>query len=96
MKAEVLALSDGRFRYHGPMLAGLEGSMGPSAHIRQEGVHVILVNDREQPFDTAFSETLGLDPREMRYIGVKSSAHFPGGIRTLGGRHTRGHRAGRT
>ncbi|MXY97558.1 MAG: M81 family metallopeptidase [Gemmatimonadetes bacterium] len=85
MTAEVLALSDGRFRYHGPMLAGLEGTMGPSAHIRQEGVHVILVNEREQPFDTAFSESLGLDPKEMRYIGVKSSAHFRAGFEPWAG-----------
>ena len=34
MTAEVVALSDGRFRYDGPRNAGLEGSMGPSAHIR--------------------------------------------------------------
>lgn len=80
MTAQVLSLSDGRFRYHGPMLAGLEGTMGPSAYIRQEGVHVLLVNEREQPFDTAFSESLGLDPREMRYIGVKSAAHFRAGF----------------
>lgn len=76
MKAEVLALSDGRFHYDGPMLAGLEGRMGPSALIRQEGVYVVLVTTREQPFDTAFARTLGLDPKQMRIIGVKSAAHF--------------------
>ena len=80
MKAEVVAVSDGRFRYDGPMYAGLEGNMGPSAHIRQGGVHVLLVNAREQPFCTAFSRTLGLDPKEMRYIGVKSAAHFRAGF----------------
>ncbi len=85
MKAEVLALSDGRFHYDGPMYAGLEGYMGPSAHIRQEGIHVLLVNAREQPFCTAFSRTLGLDPKEMRYIGVKSAAHFRAGFETWAG-----------
>lgn len=85
MTAEVMALSDGRFRYHGPMLAGLEGNMGPSAHIRQGGIHVLLVSEREQPFDTAFSETLGLDPRDMQYIGVKSAAHFRAGFEAWAG-----------
>ena len=85
MTAEVVAVSDGKFRYHGPMYAGMEGNMGPSAHIRQDGLHVILVNEREQPFCTAFSESLGLDPRRMRYIGVKSAAHFRSGFESWAG-----------
>jgi len=76
MTVEVLTCSDGRFYYDGPMYAGLECDMGPSAHIRQGGIHVILTNGRDQPFDTAFARTLGLDPRQMRYIGLKSAAHF--------------------
>jgi microcystin degradation protein MlrC len=85
MTAEVVALSDGTFRYDGPMFAGLEASMGPSAHIRQGGVHVLLVSQREQPFDTAFARTLGLDPQQMRTIGVKSAAHFRAGFEPWAG-----------
>lgn len=76
MTVEVMACSDGHFHYDGPMYAGLACNMGPSAHIRQGGIHVILTNGRDQPFDTAFARTLGLDPRQMRYISVKSAAHF--------------------
>ncbi|MBI2194797.1 MAG: M81 family metallopeptidase [Planctomycetes bacterium] len=76
LRVQVVALSDGHFRYDGPMYRGLEGSMGPSAHVRHAGIHVLLVHTREQPFDLAFARTLGLDPRRMRYIGVKSAAHF--------------------
>jgi microcystin degradation protein MlrC len=85
MTVEVEAVSDGRFRYDGPMYAGLEGKMGPSAHIVQDGIHVILVSAGEQPFDTAFSRTLGLDPRQMRTIGVKSTAHFRAGFESWAG-----------
>jgi microcystin degradation protein MlrC len=85
MTAEVVALSDGRFRYDGPMYAGLGGNMGPSAHIRQGGIHVLLVSVREQPYDTAFARTLGLDPRKMRFIGVKSAAHFRAGFEAWAG-----------
>ena len=80
MTAEVVALSEGEFRYGGAMYRGLTGQMGPSAYIRQGGVHVILVTTREQPFDTAFSHTLGLHPEKMRYLGVKSAAHFRAGF----------------
>ena len=85
LEVEVHALSDGRFCYDGPMYAGLEGSMGPSAYVRSEGIHIVLVTTREQPFDTAFSRSLGLDPREMRYIGVKSAAHFRAGFESWAG-----------
>ncbi len=85
MHVEVVALSDGAFEYDGPMYVGLQGRMGPSAHIRQDGVHVLLVSEREQPFDTAFARTLGLDPRSMRYIGVKSAAHFRAGFEDWAG-----------
>ena len=85
MDVEVVALSDGAFRYDGPMYAGLSGHMGPSAHVVQRGIHVLLVSQREQPFDTAFARTLGLDPRQMRYICVKSSAHFRAGFEPWAG-----------
>ncbi len=85
MTIEVMALSGGRFYYDGPMYAGLEGRMGPSAYVLQGGVHVILVSIREQPFDTAFARSLGLDPRQMRYIGVKSTAHFRAGFEAWAG-----------
>lgn len=76
MTAEVAALSDGRFKYEGPRNRGLESSMGPSARIVQDGIHVILVSEREQPYDTAMARILGLEPRNMRYIGLKSAGHF--------------------
>jgi len=85
MTAHVVALSDGRFRYDGPMFAGLENCLGPSAHIEQNGIHVLLTTLREQPFDTAFARSLQLDPRQMRFIGVKSAAHFRAGFESWAG-----------
>ena len=85
MRAEVAVLSDGHFTYRGPRNAGLDGFMGPCAHIVQDGVHVILTTEREQPFDTALCESLDLDPREMRYLGIKSSAHFRAGFEPFAG-----------
>ena len=76
MTVAVVAISHGRFRYEGPMYAGLDGNYGPSAHVCQNGIHVILTYGREQPMGLAFSRSLGLDPQAMRYICVKSAAHF--------------------
>ena len=85
MTARVVALSDGKFSYDGPMFAGLESNLGPSAHIEQNGIHVLLTTLREQPFDTAFARSLGLDPRQMQFIGVKSAAHFRAGFESWAG-----------
>lgn len=85
MTVEIMALSDGQFKYDGPMFAGLSGNMGASAYIRQDGIHVILVSVGEQPFDTAFARTLGLDPQRMCYIAVKSTAHFRAGFEAWAG-----------
>lgn len=85
MRARVVAVSDGTFHYDGPMYAGLDATMGPSAHIEQDGLHVLLVTIREQPFDIAFSRSLDLDPRTMRYVGVKSAAHFRSGFEAWAG-----------
>lgn len=76
MHAEIRSLVDGHFRYDGPMYAGLSAEMGPSAYIRENGIHVLLVSIREQPYDSSFSRIAGLDLEKMRYIGVKSSVHF--------------------
>jgi microcystin degradation protein MlrC len=85
LQAVVMALSTGAFRYNGPIYAGLNGNMGPSAYIRQGDLHLVLVSQREQPYDTAFAQTLGLDPHQMRYIGVKSTAHFRAGFEAWAG-----------
>lgn len=85
MTVEVMALSQGEFTYDGPMYEGLSTTMGPSCYVRQDGVHVIMVTKREQPFCTAFSRTLGLDPKQMRYISVKSTAHFRAGFESWAG-----------
>jgi len=76
MQAEIVKLGDGKFRHDGPMFHGIENSLGPTAHIRQGGVHVILVTHRDQAFDMALSRTVGLEPTKMHYIGVKSAGHF--------------------
>jgi microcystin degradation protein MlrC len=85
LEVEVMALSDGAFAYDGPMYAGLTGNMGPSAYLRSKGVSVVVVTAREQPLDPAFARSLGIDCARMRYIALKSSAHFRSGFEAIAG-----------
>ena len=84
-KAEVIAVTDGAFAYDGPMFAGLTGSMGKSAWIRIDGVNIVVVTAREQPFDMAFARTLGIDCTKMNYICLKSAAHFRAAFEPIAG-----------
>ena len=47
---------------------------------KAEFMYCSPVTEREQPFDTAFSRTLGLDPRRMRYLGIKIHRTFSGKV----------------
>lgn len=83
--AEVVALTDGKFAYDGPMYAGLTSSLGSSAWLRTGGVNIVAVTGRQQPLDQAFARTLGIDCSRMKYICVKSSAHFRSGFEKIAG-----------
>ncbi len=85
MDVEVMAVSEGAFTYDGPMYAGLTGNMGRSAWLRQGGVSVVVVTAREQPLGPAFARTLGIDCARMKYIAVKSSAHFRASFEPIAG-----------
>ena len=55
LTVEVVALSDGRFRYDGPMYAGTDGNLGASVWLRHRGVNIVVVSVRMQPLDQAFA-----------------------------------------
>jgi microcystin degradation protein MlrC len=85
LEVEVVALSDGRFKYDGPMYAGLTGDLGTSAWLRHKGVNVVVVSGRMQPLDQAFARSLGIVCAAMRYIAVKSAVHFRSGFEKIAG-----------
>ena len=85
LDVEVVALSDGRFRYDGPMYAGTNGNLGLCAWLRYRGINIVVVSVRMQPLDQAFARSLGIDCSKMKYISVKSAVHFRSGFEQLGG-----------
>ena len=79
MLAEVIALSNGHFRYDGPMFSGF-GRPHRAFHLcQQDGIYVLLVTQREQPFDTAFYKHL-----DWLHIRCATSGSNPRPIFTLG------------
>jgi len=76
VKALVKMLSDGNFRNDGPMNAGVETSMGPTAVLRIGGIDVVTISSRIQTIDLQVFLSQGIDPTSKSVLVVKSVQHF--------------------
>jgi microcystin degradation protein MlrC len=75
-RALVKMLSDGRFRNDGPMNAGVETQMGPTAVLRIGGIDVVTISSRVQTIDLQVFLSQGIDPTTKSVVVVKSVQHF--------------------
>jgi microcystin degradation protein MlrC len=72
----VRTLSDGRFVHKGPMMRGLEGSLGLTAVLDVDDVKVILISHRWQTLDPEMIRFVGIDPLAEKLLVVKSTIHY--------------------
>ena len=75
-QAVVKMLSDGTFRNDGPMNAGVESNMGPTAVLRIGGIDVVTISSRVQTIDLQVFLSQGIDPVAKSVVVVKSVQHF--------------------
>jgi microcystin degradation protein MlrC len=75
-RAVVRMLSDGSFKNDGPMNAGVETGMGPTAVLRIGGVDVVTISNRIQTIDLQVFLSQGIDPTAKSVVVVKSVQHF--------------------
>ncbi|MDN7721184.1 M81 family metallopeptidase [Burkholderia gladioli] len=73
---EVAHLSDGRFRFDGPMMNGMDGELGPVACLRIEDVEIAVSATKMQMFERNQFRCAGIDPERRAILVVKSSVHF--------------------
>lgn len=76
----VRTITDGRFRNHGPMGAGVEQSMGPSVVLDTGKAQIALISSHVEPYDLNCFLSLGIDPRQKRYVMLKSRVHWRAGF----------------
>ena len=74
--AVVKAITDGVFRYEGPMSQGALGENGPSVRIAIGGVEVCISSRRAQALDRQHFRHFGIDPENKAVLAVKSAQHF--------------------
>jgi microcystin degradation protein MlrC len=82
VRAVVERLSDGVFKFTGPMFGGVTAHLGRSACLRllheRAEVRVVVGSNRCQNADLAMFRAYGIDPLAQRILAVKSAVHFLG------------------
>lgn len=80
LEVEVLVeeLSNGRFRFTGPMFGGSDADLGPVARLRitNSGVRIVVGSQRAQNADQEMFRCVGIEPADHEIIVVKSAMHF--------------------
>jgi microcystin degradation protein MlrC len=83
VRAYVHALTDGRFVNDGPMMAGVQVDLGPTAVLAvqdeqgdQPPVEVLVTTRAETPIDLMIFRAHGIEPTRRRVLGLKGKGHF--------------------
>jgi microcystin degradation protein MlrC len=75
----VKAITDGEFHNTGPMGTGSENHLGRTVHMKcghDDGVSVLLTENRLQPLDAEIWRHAGIQPERLDTLVVKSMNHF--------------------
>ncbi|MQT29605.1 M81 family metallopeptidase [Pseudomonas helleri] len=73
---EVTHLSDGRCRFEGPMMNGMDVDVGPVAGLKIDDVSIAVSSGKCQMLDRTLYRLAGIDPEKMSVLVNKSSVHF--------------------
>jgi microcystin degradation protein MlrC len=82
----VMAISDGRFVFEGPMFTGLPGTCGRSVCLRVDGLDIMIVSERMQMLDKNIFRAVGIEPTDKAILAVKSMQHFKGAFGPIAAR----------
>jgi len=83
VRVRVERLSDGRFRYEGGILGGVEVSMGPSAVVAIDAVRLLVMSNPTYDWGDDQYRSVGLDPAAAKFVGVKNMMNFRFGYRDV-------------
>ena len=76
LRGRVERLSDGRFRYRGGILGGVEVTMGPSAVLAAASVRLLVTSVPTYEWGDDQYRAVGLDPARAKFVGVKNMMNF--------------------
>lgn len=74
--AKLLRKSEGRFRYRGGILGGTTASMGRSAVLQIGSIRLLVMTHPTYDYGCEQYESVGLDPRRFKFVGVKNMMNY--------------------
>ena len=77
----VKSITEGRYKFEGPMGRGENAYMGPSAVLDTGKIEIAVISNHVEPFDVATLKILGIDPAAKRFLMLKSRIHWRAGLR---------------
>jgi microcystin degradation protein MlrC len=83
VSGRVKTIFDGKYRAKGPMAAGTQQDMGHAVVLDTGHVEIVLFSRHVEPFDVNTLLSLGIDPRQKRYVMLKSRIHWRAGMSHL-------------
>jgi microcystin degradation protein MlrC len=81
VSGRVKAVTEGHYRFEGPMGRGEHAYMGPSAVLDTGKIEIAVISSHVEPFDIATLRELGIDPAAKRFLMLKSRIHWRAGLR---------------
>lgn len=79
----VSRITDGEFVVTGPMATGTRIRMGRTAVLDTGAMQIVVAEQRAEPFDLGVFTHCGIDPRQKRYVLIKSRQHFRAGFEPI-------------
>ena len=70
------AVCDGKCRYDGPMMHGVEADVGSTVRLGLGGIQIVVSSGKAQMLDRNLFKMAGVIPEEKAVVVVKSSVHF--------------------
>jgi microcystin degradation protein MlrC len=73
---KVVKLHDGDFLGTGPMVKDRLLNLGKMAQLVVDDVRVVVASERMQALDQSLFRVVGIEPKEMRILALKSANHY--------------------
>jgi microcystin degradation protein MlrC len=83
LEGHVAAITDGEFVITGPMYTGVRTYLGRTAVLDTGKAQIVVTERAHEPFDTGVFTHAGIDPRQKRYIVLKSRIHYRAGFKPI-------------
>ncbi len=81
----VKKLFEGEFLATGPMFNGMPADLGKMANLQIGNIEVVVASGRTQANDQSFFKILGIEPKDMQILVLKSSNHYRADFEPIAG-----------